>query len=285
MRKVLKSQELFHFWANKIQAEGRCGNTSFQGNDLYSYSTVIARHLPDGSTAISTRSYSVTTSSHQSDARRALPDYSKLIQVHQIGSVNDVFSDAKIEAATLQTKALTARTNGDLYRMEAKVILEQANRYAAALGSAERLEIVELTAEQQEAHKTAHKAKLAAGRAFMAQKQAEAEALAAKRLTAWMAGDTSVSSYTFRNLAVRLRILGNEVQTTQGASIPIADAIALWPIIERCRKGDKSFTPRHKLGNYQLTKIREDGGIVVGCHDIKYSELARMAVELKLQGA
>lgn len=282
MRKVLKSQELFHFWANKIQSEGRCGNTRFDGNDLYSYRTIIARHLPDGSVAVSTRNYSPTTGGHQSDARRALPDSSKLIRVYEIDTVAGAFRSAKVEAKVLQTKALTARTKAEDYRMQARVILEQANRYAEAMGSSERVEIVELTPEQQEVHKAAHKAALLAERERKAKQQADAEKLAAERLAAWVSGDTSVSAYSLRSLSVRLRIRADNVETTQGASIPVADAIALWPIIERCRKGDKSFTPRHKLGNYQLTKIREDGGIVVGCHDIKYSELARMAVELAL---
>ena len=282
MRTVLKSQELFHFWANKIQSEGRSGNTRFEGNDLYSYRTVIARHLPDGSTAISTQTYSPTTTDHQASARRALPVYGKLIPVYQIGSVKSVFNDAKRESDSLQTKALTARTNADAYRMQARVILADANRYAMAMGSAERLEIVELTPEQQEAHKTAHKAALKAKRERKAKQQVEAEALAAERLTAWMAGDTSVSSYTLRTLAVRLRIRGDVVESNQGADIPLADAVKLWPLIKRCKAGDKCFTPGQPLGHYKLTKIREDGSIVVGCHDVNFSELERIAKQLKL---
>jgi hypothetical protein len=31
-----------------------------------------------------------------------------------------------------------------------------------------------------------------------------------------------------------------------------------------------------------LTKIRENGSIVVGCHDVPYSELERIAMQLNI---
>ena len=123
---------------------------------------------------------------------------------------------------------------------------------------------------------------LKAEREREAKRLAEAEDLAAERLASWLAGSTAVSSYLLRGVGVRLRIRGDVVETSLGASIPVADAIALWPIIERCRNGDKCFTPRQKLGSYELTSIKSDGSTVVGCHSIPYSELARMAVELAL---
>jgi len=66
MRTVLKNtREVFHYFANKVQSEGRCGNVSFNGRLAYSYRAVIGKHFPDG-IALSDARYSVTTSSHQS---------------------------------------------------------------------------------------------------------------------------------------------------------------------------------------------------------------------------
>lgn len=48
MRKVLKStDEVMHYWANKVQSEGRAGNVFFEGDKVYSYGRhfVIARAL------------------------------------------------------------------------------------------------------------------------------------------------------------------------------------------------------------------------------------------------
>jgi hypothetical protein len=37
------------------------------------------------------------------------------------------------------------------------------------------------------------------------------------------------------------------------------------------------------VGHYRLTKIRGDGSMVVGCHDIPYSEIEMIARQLGLK--
>jgi hypothetical protein len=72
------------------------------------------------------------------------------------------------------------------------------------------------------------------------------------------------------------------VETSFGAEIPVADAERLWPVIQRVMSGDKDYDVGMELGGYRLTKIRRDGSIVVGCHDIAYSEIERIAQQLGL---
>lgn len=280
MRKVLKSQELFHYFANKVQLEGRSGNISFHGDNLYSYGTVIARHMPDGSVALSTHSYSPTTRKHQSAASYAV-NHRRVIRVPEIGSVNDVFSDARRQVEQLNLKALTATKLGDQYRAQARDILLNANRYAEALGDPERLEIEELTPEQQEAHKAAHRAALKVERERKAALEKGRAEKAAELLAKWLAG-WPVNPWNLHGAAAQLRVKGDFVETTKGAAIPVADAIKLWPIILRCKAGDKCFTPGMPLGPYQLTKICGNGDIVVGCHQIEFSELEKIAAQLNL---
>lgn len=282
MRKSLSTQECFHFFANKVQSEGYSGNVRFDGNNIYSYCTPIGRWLPDGSLAIATRNYSATTTGHLSDLRRAIPRTVKVIRVYEIDSVYGVFSQAKALSDNLNKKALTARTRADEYRMQARTVVENANAYALALGDSSRMVIEELTPEQEHAHKEALKAAKKAERQRKAEREARALKANAERLEKWLSGDLSVSAYGLRELGVKLRVLGDIVQTTQGASIPLADAIKLWPLIQRCKAGDKCFTPGQPLGGYKLTKIRANGSIVVGCHDVPYSELERIAIQLEL---
>lgn len=74
MRKVLKSSnEVFHFWANKVQSEGKAGAVFFDGEYVFSYDRhfAIARHLPNRTVAFTTRGYSNTTAKHISQARSA----------------------------------------------------------------------------------------------------------------------------------------------------------------------------------------------------------------------
>jgi hypothetical protein len=146
MRISLKSTaECFHFFANKVQAEGYSGNVRFSGNCLYSYREVIGKWLPDGSLAISRRSYSSTTAGHRADLRRAVPPSVNVISVYEIGAVADVFRQARVLSDNLYKTAVTALVRGDEYRRQAREIVEQANAYAAAMGEAVRMEVLRLT--------------------------------------------------------------------------------------------------------------------------------------------
>lgn len=282
MRKSLSTQECFHFFANQVQTVGYSGNVRFNGTDLYSYYTPIGRWLPDGALALAYRSYSPTTTGHQSDLRRAVPQGTKIIFVYEIGRVDDVLRQAKIRSDSLNQRALTARTKTDEYRRQARTIVENANAYAQAEGDPQRIEVAEMTPEQTLAHKAALKTAKKAEKARIAERQAYILKAKADQLASWLSGDTSVSAYGLRELEVKLRVLGDIVQTTQGASIPLADAVKLWPLIQRCKGGDKCFIPGQPLGSYKLTQIKSDGTLIVGCHTIPYSELQRIATQLNL---
>lgn len=49
MRKTLSDRsEVAHYWANKVQPEGKAGNMFYVGDKIYSYGYhfCIARHVP-----------------------------------------------------------------------------------------------------------------------------------------------------------------------------------------------------------------------------------------------
>ena len=76
MRTVFTTDMVAHVWAQQTQAAGRAqkGSVFFEGPTLYSYGThfVTGHILPSGVALLNADSYSVTTSSHQSDAWRAV---------------------------------------------------------------------------------------------------------------------------------------------------------------------------------------------------------------------
>ena len=78
MKTVFKSHELSHLWAHQLQESGRCAShMRFDGKSFYSYSTEIVRIIErKGKCAylLNETSYSVTTSAHQGDVRRAIPN-------------------------------------------------------------------------------------------------------------------------------------------------------------------------------------------------------------------
>lgn len=76
MRTVFDNAMTAHVWANQSQSEGRSnnGNFYFTGRRLYSYGShfIVGIVLPGIGPILNSDNYSVTTSGHKSDARRAV---------------------------------------------------------------------------------------------------------------------------------------------------------------------------------------------------------------------
>ena len=80
-KQVFKTNEIAHLWAHRTQDSARNaqGNFYFDGDTIYSYGShfPIARHVEnkrkEHAVLITTRTYSVTTSGHVSDVKRAIP--------------------------------------------------------------------------------------------------------------------------------------------------------------------------------------------------------------------
>lgn len=75
-RTVFDNSMTAHVWAQNTQSEGRShnGNLYFDGATLYSYGRhfIVGYVLPNGDAFLNSDSYSVSTSRHQSEARRAV---------------------------------------------------------------------------------------------------------------------------------------------------------------------------------------------------------------------
>lgn len=280
MRNVLRSTcEVCHYWANKVQPSGRSSSVSFSGRDLLSYAATIARHYPEG-VAFSCRTWSNTTSGHQSDARNAAR-HLKQVSVYDPTSVSDSFKYASGFIAGLAQKAATARQRRDFYLLEIKRVVSDFNTFAEWNGSEQRLAEPKLDdATLASIAKT--KREVAKEEAKKAAARAAREALAAEELAKeWRQGEQL--HWKVRNLSESLlRLKDGEIQTSHGASIPVADAHKLWPLIQRAKRGQREYEVGQPVGVYRLTKIRTDGSIVVGCHDIAYSEIEYIAKKLGL---
>lgn len=284
MRNILKSGEVFHFWANRVQPSGRCGNTRFDGDTLYSYAAPIAKHLPDGSIAVATKNWSMTTSGHQSAARNAVPHGVRVIRVYQIDVATGVIEHARKEADTLIEKASKARTKRGEYLAEALQVATYANEYAEATNVSERINLTELSGRNLSDIKADLAKRQAQEKADVAKLKREATERLAATLQGWRDHNPDAHAWMLRGAAVALRISADKetVETSQNANIPVDDAIALWPLILRCKAGERAYTPGQPIGHYRLTQIRRDGSLLVGCHDIAFTEIERIAKQLGL---
>ncbi len=273
MRNVLRSGEVFHYFANKVQPSGRCGNTSFALPNAYSYAAVIGKHFAQG-VALSNTKYSVTTSSHQSDLRQACRHLTK-VYVPDPSDLRTSYAQVQINVANLLKKASTAKAKKESYLGDALRQVADFNIFAEWCDSALRIESPVSDSDALKQIAIAVKAENAKRNAAK-RERARLDAMDnAEKLALWRTGENVYLPYNF---AIALRVIGGDVQTTKGARIPVVECPLIWAMVNR----KKAWEPRNPIGVYQLTKIRDDGSIVVGCHDIAFSELQYIAGVLGL---
>ena len=92
-------------------------------------------------------------------------------------------------------------------------------------------------------------------------------------------------SYGFHRDPVMLRVNGDQIETSQGARIPLAAAPLIWRIVEHARtSGGRVYAGRdgYMAGDYRIDRVTNEGELVAGCHRIPHSELRSMARALNL---
>ena len=277
------SAEVAHLWANQVQYDARCRNATFNGFKFYSYSTVIAeiRRNDRGEELVllCVGNYSNTTSKHKYEVRRAV-SHKKIIEVQEVNAIlsgHDVNYRAFLRRhEDLTDLASRARQRKAEYLGKAASITKDMAEYAAFFDLVwtvpspdENISATQLLAEYevwrlQEDEK----------------RHAKREADQAENLALWLAGGDNRSFS-----ALKLRIKDGEIQTSHGANIPIEHALKVWPVLYRAHTLGKPFVPRQEhaihLGHYRFNSFENDV-LTVGCHRIPYTEIERMAIQLKL---
>lgn len=309
MRKVLKDRrEVAHYWANQVQAEGKAGNVFFDGPKLYSYGRhfVIARILPstgERAAVFTKQGYSSSTAQHQSIARAAWGG--RFVWTHDAD--HDAARNKHATQAAILAQLRAAETDRrilqrtrDGHKAKAVRLANEFNEYLAALPEHERncepfnLDADVLPNAQEFIDDGIQRAVADALRRNEALRAELADAI-----TRWRAGEDT--RHGLHSLPPMLRLVRGKglhtggllregsadvIETSHGAEIPASAAPVLWAIVQRVRNAAKAYIPEparaEKLGHYTLKMIRDDGSIVVGCHDIAYSELQGIAAQLGL---
>lgn len=283
MRYVLKDRyEVAHYWAHRVQARGRAGNLYYEDSTIYSYGGhfPIARHTELGAVLFTTRSYSPSTGQHCSIVLRAIPSGYEVIHCENVQANSRPEHIQNLHVM----QELISEYNGKLARARKEYrkasyassivsLITDHNRYVELFDTGEKLagvdDAVRLVSQYQ--------VQLDAARA---REVAELDARNAKALFAWVNGERDRAPHTS---TCHLRIKDDEIQTSWGASIPVAHGLHLWHMLPKLK--GKSFNGvEHSiaLGVYKLDEVTEDGDIVAGCHRIQHSELARIATLLGL---
>ena len=106
--------------------------------------------------------------------------------------------------------------------------------------------------------------------------EAELKRKHAEDIASWLKGEKLSLPYSAGTYA---RIVGNEVETSRGAKVPVEHAKTLARLYRiTVRKGgmDWSDGTGPKVGFYRVNKIGADGTLVIGCHELNAEEAGRL---------
>ncbi len=303
-REVYPTGEIAHLWAHQAQPSARNpqGNYSFRGKDLYSYSTVIASLTKGKGGAVvalhANRAWSSTTAGHQSDGRgatRHLPSFSVADWTNG-GSHKTNLANYKARIVAAAEETTKAREQKGIRLAQLDGLIEQANLYSRTFGLGTKFEypadfdieaqqtkaaeFAIMRAERQLKRDTARSEKWKAQLAEQEAKEAQDRAEAPANLQRWLDGQ-SVQTYSFSRYidGTFARIVGAEVQTTQGAVVPLDHIRRVMPIVRRLyERGETYQANGHTihLGHYQIDSIAQDGTLRAGCHTFPRAEVERL---------
>ncbi len=128
-----------------------------------------------------------------------------------------------------------------------------------------------------------------------AERQANLSLLQADKIAAWRNG----TGYQLPYLSnVLMRVRGDNVETSRGATFPIEHARKAFPLVKACREHGRTFdrnghsgeyvtfdihnTFSSRLGHFHIDKIDMGGNVTAGCHYVEWCEIEHVARQLDL---
>ena len=297
MRKVFQNHEVAHVWASRSQDQGRNSTESFYfvGDTIYSYGS----HFPIATLVdykgellcfMTTQSYSVTTAKHISWVRSAIPHRATIIYVETpitricdfgpayLRKVADEKAKNFRDAVALISQPRIRQTTRDARKSEAIRLANQYNEFVERF----KLRRKPIVAVDLEAESEAINARLAKARAAEERKkrkqQEERERETLAELEQWV-NHKCAFRHQFARVPLRLRINGDEIETSHGASIPLSLAKGLYRRFQQAKAQGNFDGLNTEVGIYQADKVENDH-FVIGCHQIPFSEIERLAGQL-----
>lgn len=300
MKTVFSNSQLAHVWAQQTQAIGRSGSMHFDGPTIYSYQTPIAKFYDVSAGTnrvclITSETYSTTTSGkHMPAVHRALANSVRTFSVPHVVIGTNRHGRANAGTHQMNLDALLAKYDAIALRLKrARDITYLTDRdgftasyqnlclYAVTFGLPQPFRDPNADWHDVIAHRGAAQAKreTPAYLAAQARRAEKALTLETERRLKWQAGLSYVWYGTDEKGGAYLRLSndGTRVETSQGAHIPVSDALGIIPFIRTIRESDDSWSgqPR-RVGSFQVTYIAANGDIKAGCHFIQFGEIDRI---------
>jgi len=289
-------QQVAHLFAQQTKPKGTGHNLFFEGATIYSYgrhfaiATFVKNKKGEKAVLFTREGYSHSTETHKSYVRRALsgvpvfygnpvPRYAEATDKAEL---RKSFEQYIKDAAKAAGKAKKARKYGATYLDEALALLTQAAKFSEFFG-------LRLKAPSMESLVSGDAQKLIETRAAKATKdaqkardkaQAAEAARQADKLEEWRTG-ANVNIYaTDANGSAYLRTKGDEVQTSQGAQVPLGHAKRAFRFVKACKEQGQAWHrngSQVRVGLFNLDEVTPEGNIHAGCHFITWERIAECA--------
>tara|TARA_R100000278_G_scaffold4677_1_gene7752 strand:+ start:465 stop:1385 length:921 start_codon:yes stop_codon:yes gene_type:complete len=302
MKKILKNHsEVAHFWANKIQSEGKSSNMFFKDNIIYSYGYhfPIAKHVNKDVILFTSKSYSVSTSQHKSHTRNAIPHNKTVFTVPNIDggkyssldlSISDHQKNIEYYIKEIKynlkksnrarkfkemrlNRVLSLITEMKKYLQIFKIKSKLTNSLKASVNMALNMDfdkINDIIKAEQEKNKKAKQLR-----------KAEQKKKFFKKLKEWRNYNIDNLPY-YEKQYLRLKRNGwnngewcGDVQTSLNVKIPIETFKKYYDML----KCGKSLIGK-KISHYTVNK-QDDKLLTIGCHKIEIKEIESIANQIK----
>lgn len=295
IKKVFSNaDQVIHLWANQSQSDARCKNCYFENDKVWSYGShyllgLLTTYKGVPIAIINNSGYSHTTSKHIHSAFYAVKNhriaiktstgfdsdavYDGLLKEQQsiIESYFDTFNRTSLCEYSLLTEDDFNNDYSLVYSIKefnSKVIALKEPQLALDFDFNHHIGLyndkVKLCIAREELRNTPETlAKLALAKEK--KEQAKIKKLE-KSIQDWKNGGSLTND--IRNLNSQLiRIVGNEVHTSRGASVPLAHAKRLWSMIQ-----NRTAKTGERVGHFSLDEYNSKE-VIIGCHTLRIDEI------------
>ncbi len=275
----MNNQQLAHVWAQQQKTSGKGSSFYFEGATIYSYGGhfPIARfytHKEKDCILFTTRSYSHTTSKHINYTRQAIYNTPKPVfyvyDPSRAPSADDLAAYVK-RAEEYLSQAARAKSRKGVFTANAESEIARYHAFGKFFGI--RTKKNPIDPKRVEALQAAALASAKADRER--RKEREAIEKAERELAAiqWRKGEID-ATYKLRELPVMLRINGDELQTSQGARVPVDAARVIFSRFKDNPEKINGHAPID-IGEFKI-QCYSNGLITAGCHVIPWIEVERV---------
>ena len=276
---MARNETVAHAWAHQTGRDRNGSSMHWDGPTAYSYGMPVA-HRADGADGevailITTDRPSNSTAVHIGLLRDACRHLRRFdvpnVRPGSMARHGENHQAIVARAIDAVQRAGRARTLAASWLDTAQRAVDDANAYASAFGLAvEPVEFDHLDRLAAEAQRRAEEQREAEE---IARRQAEALARLSRRdkVRAWMRGEP----VHVRTPVPMVRVVGDRVETTWGASASLADALAAYRAAKACRRAGRAVDGP-QVDQWGRASIDAKGTITVGCHRIPF-RLAQLA--------